>query len=180
MFAGCLVVLLGPVIVAVVAGAVVGGGWFWPVAAVVWLGCYGLLLLVLFLGWSLRNGAKTLTARRDLKRLQGQLEQLALGLDMQQLDMVAVLGGRSSHRGAAEEADQRLYESTLATAWRNLRYLRTLPRSQQMGPGWRTRVASLDRLVDSLSDRSATVSTRAEALLRQTRGSGSGESAVKY
>ena len=80
--------------------------------------------------------------------------------------MVAVLGGDDGDYGDAAEADQRLYEAALVTAWREVQVLESLPRSQQRGPEWTSRVAHMDRLVESLSERDVDVAQRALALVR--------------
>ncbi|MCT4574244.1 hypothetical protein N3930_45745, partial [Bacillus thuringiensis] len=71
--------------------------------------------------------------------------------------------------GQAEQADQRLYEMGLVTAWREVDALERLPRREQRGEAWEARVRHVQRLVETLSTRRADVSRRAEELLREQR-----------
>ncbi|WFP16358.1 hypothetical protein [Citricoccus muralis] len=80
--------------------------------------------------------------------------------------MVAVLGGES---GDAAVADQRLYESSLVTAWREVQHLEDLPRAEQSGEDWESRVRYVQRLVDTLAQRDRDVADRANELLRAQR-----------
>lgn len=101
-----------------------------------------------------------------LASLREQLNQLALGLDLSRLDMVAVIGSDSATGGDAEIADQRLYEAALVTAWREVDALESLPARYQRTPEWEERVNQIQRLVDYLKLRDQTTVDRAEQLLR--------------
>lgn len=139
---------------------------FWTVALATWTGVQAVAMV----GWSivqllLRN-AGSRTARKQLRELREKLNKLALGLDLSRLDAVAVLGSADGHRGKAAEADQQLYETMLFTAWREVQALESLPRREQRGQEWRTRVERMRTVIDSLAERDAAVTERALTLVR--------------
>ncbi|UQN14754.1 hypothetical protein [Gulosibacter sp. ACHW.36C] len=141
-------------------------GVFWTVTFAVW----GALQTVLVLGGialeAVRSRRAGAAARAQLSGIRSRLEQLALGLDLSRLDMVAVLGAGTGEKGDAAQADQRLYETALVTAWRQAQALESLPPKQQRGPEWEAQVADLDRLVSTLADQSEEVSERALEVIR--------------
>ncbi|GFZ79657.1 hypothetical protein [Nesterenkonia alkaliphila] len=139
---------------------------FWAGAIAGWTGSQAALLVLVAAVQALSQVVGSRAARRQLAVVRDRLNQLALGLDLSRIDMVAVLGGEDGHYGEAAEADQRLYEAALVTAWREVQVLESLPRRQQRGPQWASRVAQMDRLVASLSERDVDVAQRALALLR--------------
>lgn len=141
-------------------------GIFWTVALAFWAGAQTLVLAGVAVVESGRRRAGTRASRAQLKDLRAQLDRLALGLDLSRLDMVAVLGGES---GDAAVADQRLYESSLVTAWREVQHLEDLPRAEQSGEDWESRVRYVQRLVDTLAQRDRDVAHRANELLRAQR-----------
>lgn len=142
---------------------------FWMAAVTAWAGLQTALIIGVAIAGRLRHRVGSLAARRELRALRTRLHELALGLDLSRLDMVAVLGGESPTGGRAELAEQRLYESSLATAWRQVRALERLPRRQQRGEEWQSAVQHVQDLVDTLASRDLNVSQRAEALLRSQR-----------
>lgn len=143
-----------------------GSTLFWTVAIAAWSGVQALAML----GWSiaqlLLRGAGSRKARRQLRALRQKLNALALGLDLSRLDAVAVLGDTDGHRGKAAEADQQLYETLLFTAWREVQALEELPRREQRGQEWTTRVERMRTVIDALAEREAAVSERALTLIR--------------
>ncbi|GAA1803217.1 hypothetical protein GCM10009771_01920 [Nesterenkonia flava] len=149
---------------------------FWLTALTVWTGVQTFLLIGAAVLDTVRRRRGTRQARELLSELRGRLEQLALGLDLSRLDMVAVLGSRSisdgpasagtATEGRAEQADQRLYETALVTAWRELDDLELTPRPQQRGEQWTQRVQHAAQLIDTLSVRDVSVRDRAAQLLR--------------
>ncbi|WP_282824981.1 hypothetical protein [Gulosibacter sediminis] len=142
------------------------GGVFWALSLAVWSALQLLLVLGGAVVEAVRNARGSLAARRALADIRGDLERLALGLDLSELDMVAVLGAGTGERGDAAQAEQRLYEMSLMTAWRQARALESLPRSMQRGPEWQAQVAGLRQLVTTLSERDADVSERALEAIR--------------
>lgn len=149
------------------------GALYWTVALAVWAAIQTLLLGGVALVATSRRFENTQKAREQLADLQRQLEQLTIGLDMTRLDMVAVLGAQSvsSTGGDAELAAQRLYESTLVTAWRQVQDLQETPRREQRGDVWLTRVGQVQRLVDIMTTRELTVTQRAAAVLQHDANS---------
>lgn len=142
---------------------------FWLVAVSVWAGAQTLLMIGVAVAEAGRRGIGTRRVRRQLAGLRSRLDELALGLDLSRLDMVAVLGGDSPTGGRAEQADQRLHEAALATAWREVQALERLPRREQRGEDWESRVAHVETLIDTLAARETDVAVRAEELLRTQR-----------
>jgi hypothetical protein len=142
------------------------GGVFWALSLAVWSALQLLLVLGGAVVDAVRDTRGSLAARRALAGIRGDLERLALGLDLSELDMVAVLGAGTGERGDAAQAEQRLYEMSLMTAWRQARALESLPRSMQRGPEWQAQVAGLRQLVTTLSERDADVSERALEAIR--------------
>ncbi len=142
---------------------------FWAVFLSTWTGIVTVVMLGLAVMEAGRRRVGTAAVRRQLAGLRSDLEQLALGLDLSRLDMVAVLGLDSASGGRAEQADQRLYESALVTAWREVDALERLPRREQRGEAWEARVRHVRRLVTTLSTQQADVARRADELLRSQR-----------
>lgn len=142
---------------------------FWTVAIAAWTGAQTLMLTGLALTQALRRTTATRQARRQLGELREKLNQLAIGLDLSQLDAVAVLGADDGHDGKAAEADQQLYETVLLTAWREVQELEELPRRMQRGTEWSAQVARMRRVIDSLSERDSDVAEQALALIRSER-----------
>ncbi|GAA1174459.1 hypothetical protein [Nesterenkonia xinjiangensis] len=142
---------------------------FWLVAVAVWTGAQTLLMIGVAVVEAGRRGIGTRRVRRQLAGLRGRLDDLALGLDLSRLDMVAVLGADSATDGRAEQADQRLHEAGLVTAWREVQALERLPRREQRGADWESRVTHVEKLIDTLAARETDVATRAEELLRTQR-----------
>lgn len=151
---------------------------FWLTTVTVWTGVVVAGLLILVLRDALHSRAGTREARRTLAILRRRMDELALGLDLARIDLVAVLGGaeapgtaeaRGAAGGAAEEAEQRLHEAGLAMAWRQADALERLPRNEQRGSRWTSRVEDLDRMVETLASRREEISARAERLLRLQR-----------
>ncbi|GAA1658271.1 hypothetical protein GCM10010977_09600 [Citricoccus zhacaiensis] len=142
---------------------------FWAVFLSAWTGILTVIMLGLAVIEAGRRRVGTATVRRQLSGLRTDLEQLALGLDLSRLDMVAVLGLDSATGGRAEQADQRLYESALVTAWREVDALERLPRREQRGEAWEARVNHVRRLVTTLATQQADVARRADELLRSQR-----------
>ncbi|WP_344685871.1 hypothetical protein, partial [Actinocorallia glomerata] len=142
---------------------------FWLVAVSVWAGAQTLLMIGVAVAEAGRRGIGTRRVRHQLAGLRSRLDELALGLDLSRLDMVAVLGGDSPTGGRAEQADQRLHEAALATAWREVQALERLPRREQRGEDWESRVAHVETLIDTLAARETDVAVRAEELLRTQR-----------
>ncbi|MEW1980255.1 hypothetical protein AB0333_04895 [Citricoccus sp. NPDC079358] len=142
---------------------------FWAVFFSAWTGILTVIMLGLAVVEAGRRRVGTAAVRRQLAGLRTDLEQLALGLDLSRLDMVAVLGLDSATGGRAEQADQRLYESALVTAWREVDALERLPRREQRGEAWEARVRHVRRLVTTLATQQADVARRADALLRSQR-----------
>lgn len=139
---------------------------FWAVAVSVWTGLLTLVLLGMAVAEAGRRRLGSTAVRRRLAGLRQDLNGLALGLDLSRLDMVAVLGLDSETGGRAEEAGQRLYETALVTAWREVDALERLPRREQRGEAWASRVRHVQRLVGTLATRRAEVARRADELLR--------------
>lgn len=142
---------------------------FWLTAVTAWGGIQMLLIIGTALLDQVGRRFGSLEARRQLKTLRAQLNELSLGLDLSRLDMVAVLGGESATGGRAEEADQRLYEAGLVTALRQVQALERLPRKKKRGEDWVSRVEDAQRVIDGLSARDRDTSQRAEELLRSQR-----------
>ncbi|GAA1126908.1 hypothetical protein [Citricoccus alkalitolerans] len=142
---------------------------FWAVFLSAWTGILTIIMLSLAGVEAGRRRMGTAAVRRQLAGLRTDLEQLALGLDLSRLDMVAVLGLDSATGGRAEQAGQRLYESALVTAWREVDALERLPRREQRGEAWEARVRHARRLVTTLATQQADVARRADELLRSQR-----------
>lgn len=142
---------------------------FWMVAISTWAGSQTVALTGVAATETLRRRLGTREARRELGQIRSQLNELALGLDLSRLNMVAVLGGDSASQGRAEESDQRLFESTLATAWRQVQSLERAPRREQRGTPWHTSLHDLQHLVANLSSRDLRTADRASDLLRTQR-----------
>lgn len=148
------------------AAAVSPEALFWAVAVAGWTGSQTVLLVLVAAVQAIGQWTGARSARRQLAAVRDRLNGLAMGLDLSRIDMVAVLGGERGSLGDAAEADQRLYEAALVTAWREAQLLESLPRRQQRGPEWAARVAHVDRLVQTLSEREADVAQRALELVR--------------
>ncbi|VXB99261.1 conserved membrane hypothetical protein [Citricoccus sp. K5] len=142
---------------------------FWAVFLSAWTGILTVIMLGLAVVEAGRRRVGTAAVRRQLAGLRTDLEQLALGLDLSRLDMVAVFGLDSATGGRAEQADQRLYESALVTAWREVDVLERLPRREQRGEAWEARVRHVRHLVTTLTTQQADVARRADELLRSQR-----------
>lgn len=142
---------------------------FWAVSVSAWTGLLTVLLLVLAALEAGRRRQGTAAVRRELEGLRSDLNGLALGLDLSRLDLVAVLGSDSETGGRAEQADQRLYESALVTAWREVMALERLPRREQRGAAWESRVRHVQRLVATLTTQRADAAQRADELLSEQR-----------
>ncbi|GAB3192898.1 hypothetical protein [Nesterenkonia suensis] len=174
----CLGILLLPAAAALLVAWIVvgssapaggGDGPFLLVAFTAWMGICTMLLLIRAGVRTARHRVHTRRVRRQLAGLRSRIDELALGLDLSRLDMVAVLGGDSPTAGRAEEADQRLHEAALVTAWREVQALERLPRREQRGEDWESRVVHVEKLIDTLAARETDVTTRAEELLRTQR-----------
>ena len=98
-----------------------------------------------------------------LRRLRRQLDELTLGLDDSRLNTVAVLGAGSAATSA--EADQRIFERSLAVAWRMAEDLEARPLSQRFGPDYLLQVHRLESLVDKLGIRDTEAQRRTRELL---------------
>lgn len=142
---------------------------FWAVGVSVWTGLMTVLMLVAAALEAGRRRQGTAAVRQELAGLREDLDGLALGLDLSRLDLVAVLGSGSETGGRAEQADQRLYESALVTAWREVMALERLPRREQRGAAWEARVRHVQRLVETLTAQRADVARRADELLHTQR-----------
>ncbi|MGM7666993.1 hypothetical protein [Microbacterium sp. A93] len=142
---------------------------FWAVSVSSWTGLMTLIMLGMAAVEAARRRAGNFAVRRQLAGLQQELNQLALGLDLSRLDMVAVLGLDSPTGGRAEESEQRLYEMGLVTAWREVDALGRLPRREQRGAAWEARVLRVQTLVQTLTSRETSGSRRAEELLHTQR-----------
>lgn len=144
---------------------------FWMVPITVWLGFQTLLLLAISAVGRLSRQVSSRAALKELGPLRTRLGELAMGADLTQLNMVAVLGGESSPTGGrAEQSQHRRYESSLAAAWRELDELQRLPRSEQRGAAWERQVAHIQELVKTLSSQKLSLTERAEELLRMQPG----------
>lgn len=139
---------------------------FWAVTITISTATLAVLLIIVALAQALIHRSTSAAARGKLGAIQDRLNQLALGLDLSRIDMVAVLGGDRGTSSQAAEADQRLYEAALVTAWRQVQVLDSAPRAQQRRPEWVSRVENLDRLVRMLSQRDTDVAQRALELVR--------------
>jgi hypothetical protein len=143
---------------------------FWMTAISAWTGIMTLGVLGIAVRGALQARKGTQQVRSRLGGLRTELNNLAMGLDMTRLDLVAVLGGeRSTTGGDAEASEQRLYEAGLVTAWRELDALESLPRKLQRGEEWTLRVNQVQELVEMLATRSQDISTRSEQWLRSQR-----------
>ncbi|MGO3090380.1 MAG: hypothetical protein ACTII7_11960 [Galactobacter sp.] len=143
---------------------------FWMTSISAWTGIMTLGVLWAAVQGALRQRTGNKQVRAQLGTLRTELNNLALGLDMTRLDLVAVLGGEKSATGGdAEESEQRLYEAGLVTAWRELDALEGLPRKLQKGEDWNARMGHVRQLVDMLGTRSEGISARTEQLLRSQR-----------
>ncbi|WP_152426007.1 hypothetical protein [Paeniglutamicibacter gangotriensis] len=100
---------------------------------------------------------------KTLRRLRGQLDGLALGLDDSRLNIVAVLGAGPAATSA--EADQRIFERALAVAWRMADDLAARPLSQRLGTDYLQQIDKLQNLVDKLGIRDAEAQRRTRELL---------------
>lgn len=100
---------------------------------------------------------------KTLRRLRGQLDGLALGLDDSRLNIVAVLGAGTAATSA--EADQRIFERALAVAWRMADDLAARPLSQRLGTDYLQQIDKLQNLVDKLGIRDAEAQRRTRELL---------------
>lgn len=143
---------------------------FWMTTLSVWTGLITVVILGAAVADSARRRVGNREARKQLKALSSKLNDLAIGLDMARLDLVAVLGGEESETGgSAEQSEHRLYEAGLVTAWREVEDLTSLPSKEQKGAAWDARVAQVHDLVEMLSTRSEDISARADDLLRSQR-----------
>ncbi|GAA3800224.1 hypothetical protein GCM10022241_24660 [Micrococcus endophyticus] len=83
-----------------------------------------------------------------------------LDLDLQRLDAVAVLGRGPA--ADAREAEQRLWESALVSAWREADEIERLPLPQQWDEDVKRRAAALAARVEDLAAHRSDVAARAE------------------
>lgn len=143
-----------------------GAGVFWAVTLAVWSGLQTVLVLGGALLEAVRSWQASAAARRQLAGIRSQLEKLALGLDLSRLDMVAVLGAGKGEQEDAAQAEQRLYETALVTAWRQASALESQPRRLQRGPEWEAQVEGLRQLVTLLAEHDTDVSDRALEAIR--------------
>lgn len=100
---------------------------------------------------------------RALREARGRLEQLMLGRDERELSAVAILGAGPA--GSAQEAEQRLYESALVSAWREAEALGSLPLGVQRRPDTVRRAEALRDRVEDLARQDEDVRRRAERFL---------------
>ncbi len=143
-----------------------GAGVFWAVTLAVWSGLQTVLVLGGAFLEAVRSWQASAAARRRLAGIRSKLEKLALGLDLSRLDMVAVLGAGKGEQGDAAQAEQRLYETALVTAWRQASALESQPRRLQRGPEWEAQVEGLRQLVTTLAEHDTDVSERALEAIR--------------
>lgn len=100
-----------------------------------------------------------------LRKVKGQLERLMLGLDESRLSAVAVLGAGPA--GSPQEAEQRLYERSLVTAWREVEEIESLSVAERTRRATQERIEQLQRAVGQIAARETDVQARADAALRQ-------------
>ena len=125
----------------------------------------GIVLLMLALAARAVGGAMARRfgvgpARGTVARARGRLERLMLDLDLQRLDAVAVLGRGPA--ADAREAEQRLWESALVSAWREADEIERLPLPQQWDEDVKRRAAALAARVEDLAAHRSDVAARAE------------------
>ncbi|MFJ6415516.1 hypothetical protein [Paeniglutamicibacter sp. NPDC091659] len=134
--------------------------------------------LLLFLGYQVLRYGGTMSMRLGrfgrgaarLRTVRGNLETLTLGLDDSRLNSVLMFDQGSAPTAA--DADQRLFESALAVAWRMSDELASRPLSQRLGPDYLEQIRRLEYLVSVLSVRDADVAGRAQRLLDAMHGVG--------
>lgn len=105
---------------------------------------------------------------KTLRQTRSDLEALSLGLDDARLNTIAVLGPNTGNRLA--ESAQRIYESSLAMAWRIANDLQSRPLSGRLNSGYVADVEQLAALVKALSIQDTDVQRRTRELLASARG----------
>lgn len=131
------------------------------------LGLLTLLQIVIYGGSiSLRLGRFGRNAS-TVRQLCDELDALALGLDDSRINAVALLGQGSAANRA--ESDQRIFERSLALAWRMADELGSWSLSQGLTDEYEARVERLSALVSALSARDGDIERRTRNLLEATR-----------
>ena len=145
-----------------------------PVDALFWFlfPAFGLLL---FIGYQVLRYGGSMSMRLGrfgkgsarLRRARTDLEALAIGLDDSRLN--AVLVAEQGALPQAADADQRLFESALALAWRMAEELASRPLNQRLGADYLKQIERLEYLVSVLAVRDSDVAGRAQLLLEAMR-----------
>lgn len=117
--------------------------------------------------WGLRGIGSLGRSGRRLRTVRRELGQLLLELDRTRLDRVAVLGAGPA--GSPQEAEQRLYERALDSAWRDAEDLGNLTIGQRLRGQAEPRLDRLEQAVALLEDRDSDVAGRASRLLSLDR-----------
>lgn len=132
-------------------------------------------MLILIIGYQILRYGGSMSMRLGrfgkgaarLRRARTNLEELAIGLDDSRLN--AVLMAQQGTVPKAADADQRLFESALALAWRMAEELAARPLNQRLGADYLRHIDRLEYLVSVLSVRDADVASRARLLLDAMR-----------
>lgn len=117
--------------------------------------------------WGLRGIGSLSRSGRRLRTVRRELGQLLLELDRTRLDRVAVLGAGPA--GSPQEAEQRLYERALASAWCDTEDLGNLTIGQRLRGQAEPRLERLEQAVALLQDRDSDVADRAARVLSLAR-----------
>lgn len=132
------------------------------------MGTFTLILAINYGGTMSTKIGRFGRSAATLKRLQAQLNDLALGLDDSRLNAVAMLGADSADTSAA--SDQRIFEGALAMAWRTADDLASRSLSQRLDAKYVAEIGKLEQLIEILSLRDYDVRRRTQVLLDATLG----------
>lgn len=145
-----------------------------PVGALFWF-LFPAFWLLLFIGYQILRYGGSMSMRLGrfgkgsarLRTARTQLETLAIGLDDSRLN--AVLMEEQGAVPQAVDADQRLFESALALAWRMAEELASRPLNQRLGADYLKQIEWLEYLLSVLTVRDTDIAGRARLLLTAMR-----------
>ncbi|WP_146111828.1 hypothetical protein [Arthrobacter sp. MYb227] len=145
-----------------------------PLDALFWF-LFPAFVLLLFIGYQVLRYGGSMSMRLGrfgkgaarLRTARTELEALAIGLDDSRLN--AVLVAQQGALPQAAEADQRLFESALALAWRMAEELASRPLNQRLGGDYLLQIERLEYLVSVLAVRDTDIAGRARLLLAAMR-----------
>lgn len=140
---------------------------FWLLTVAFALGATTLIQIFIFGGTISMKLGRFGRGGKLLRQLRRKLDALALGLDESRLNTVLVLG--TGPAASSTEADQRIFERSLAVAWRTADDLAARPLAQRLNAAYVSEIQALSELVDRLEIRDSDAQRRTRELLATTQ-----------